>query len=143
MYLVSVKKTKLKRYLKDTLGYSFNGLYEFLKAFFELYEKGTQDLEAIEILLEEIGYNNIKDIPISEYPKIRVIIQQKAEDWQSILDSEYCSYLILDAWQKGRIIIFINDAIIENLNEPITIHEDTIICFIDKEKINNINFKKQ
>lgn len=95
MYLVSVKKTKLKQYIKDTLNYRFNDLYEFLKALFELYEKGTKDLEAIEILIDEIGYKNIKDIPISEYPKIRAVIQQKTEDWQSLLDSEYCSYLAL------------------------------------------------
>ncbi len=143
MTSIEISKLKLtpKSYLKNFLTYQFESLLLLIFELFESYQHGQKEIIEIEALLEEIGYSNLKEIPIYEIETIRTIVKSKLEEWERQEDSEYLSYKLMAAIQAKNIIVFVDNILIEDVEKPISITPDSIITFINKLKIGSISFK--
>jgi hypothetical protein len=72
---------KSKNYIQDLWVLNYPTLLHLIKALFEHHQSGRKDLQKIQLLLQTIGYQNLKDIPKTEFAAIRQLIKTKMPDW--------------------------------------------------------------
>ena len=129
-----------KNYLKNFLNYEFESLLQLLYELFDNHKHGHREIFEIEALLDEIGYSNLKEIPKNETEKIENLIRSKLMEWERQADSEYLSYKLMYAIQCLSILVFIDNEVIEDFENPILLKSNSVISFINKSKIDSISF---
>lgn len=132
---------KTARYLQGLNLYEFPSLLHLVFELLDTYTSGRKELEDIELLLDETGYANLRDIPEAEIESIKQLIIQKLPDWKRFADTEYIGYKLMAAIGRQEISVFADDQIIQNPELPITLSENSIIAFIHHPKISQIQFK--
>lgn len=133
-------KTRSKNYLENLDIWMFPSLLHLIQAFFETYTKGTTDWEHIQLLLEATGYGSLNEIPRSELAQIKETVARMQPVWEADEDAEKCTYLLLAAILKKDILVYIDDRVIENIEHKITLQPNSIVAFINRLKITQINF---
>ena len=129
-----------KNYLENLGIWVFPSLLHLIQAFFETYTKGTTDWEHIQLLLEATGYGSLNEIPRSELAQVKETVARMQPVWEADEDAEKCTYLLLAAILKKDILVYIDDRVIENIEHKITLQPDSIVAFINRLKITQINF---
>lgn len=141
MERIAIKpKIKRKRYLEGLWIDEYPNLLHLFFELFDTYKSGRKDLEDIQRLLDLISYNNLKDIPEEEVVKIKSLIINNLGNWKLQDDTERVAFLLMSAVLTKDILVFIDDNIIEDTEQPITLNEKSIISFINNQKISNITF---
>ena len=133
-------KTRSKNYLENLDIWMFPSLLHLIQAFFETYTKGTTDWEHIQLLLEATGYGSLNEIPRSELAQVKETVERMQPVWEADEDAEKCTYLLLAAILKKDILVYIDDRVIENIEHKITLQPNSIVAFINRLKITQINF---
>jgi len=133
-------KTRSKNYLENLDIWMFPSLLHLIQAFFETYTKGTTDWEHIQLLLEATGYGSLNEIPRSELAQIKETVARMQPVWEAGEDVEIRTYLLLAAILKKDILVYIDDRVIENIEHKITLQPNSIVAFINRLKITQINF---
>ncbi len=133
-------KIRSKNYLENLGIWVFPSLLHLIQAFFETYTKGTTDWEHIQLLLEATGYGSLNEIPRSELAQVTETVARMQPVWEADEDAEKCTYLLLAAILKKDILVYIDDRVIENIEHKITLQPDSIVAFINRLKITQINF---
>jgi hypothetical protein len=129
-----------KNYLKSLNKYHFDSLLHLCLMLFSTHIKGTQDLEEIYQLLDEIGYQNLKDIPADEMDAIAAYVELVLPDWKREQDPERRTYLLLAAIQRHDIVVLIDDDVVSEVQAEVLLEPDSVISFIDKNKLSRITF---
>lgn len=129
-----------KNYVKHLHGYRFASLLELVLSLFLLHKRGTRDLDDINILLEDLRYDNLKQIPDPEKEAIRHYVDQMMPEWKRDQDEEKQTYLLLASFLRREIVVFIDNTIIENIDNEIVLTDESIITFVDHSKISRITF---
>jgi hypothetical protein len=137
--VVKIKK-KSKNYIQDLWVLTYPTLLHLIQALFEQHLKGRKDLQNIQLLLQTIGYQNLKDIPKSEIAAIRQLIHTQMPHWMIHEDAEYLTYTFLAAFQQQEILILVDDALVTDLNAPIQLHYQSTIAIIHQPLIHPISF---
>ncbi len=137
--VVKIKK-KSKNYIQDLWILTYPTLLHLIKALFEQHQKGRKDLQNIQLLLQTIGYQNLKDIPKAEISAIRQLIQTKMPDWMIYEDAEYLTYAFLTAFQQQEILILVDNVPIMDMNAPIQLHHQSTIAIISQPLLQTISF---
>jgi hypothetical protein len=133
-------KIRSKNYLENLGIWVFPSLLHLIQAFFETYTKGTTDWEHIQLLLAATGYGSLNEIPRSELAQVKETVARMQPVWEADEDAEKCTYLLLAAILKKDILVYIDDRVIENIEHKITLQPDSIVAFINRLKITQINF---
>jgi hypothetical protein len=129
-----------KNYVKGLNQYRFDSVFQLCLSLFSTYRKGTQDVEDIYQLLDDIGYSNLKDIPADEIEAIAAYVEMLLPDWNSANDPERRTFLLAAAIQRRDLLVVIDEEVVNDLGTEILIAPDSIISFIDKRKISDITF---
>lgn len=129
---------KVIGYLKNIPSYQFPTPFHLILSLFSTYEKGNKDIEDIQILLDYLGYNNLKEISSEMLTEIEKIIRINQYEWEKLSDPERCTYLLLHEIKQKNILMVIDNKIIEDLTDKIKINPNTIISFVDFKYINAI-----
>ncbi len=133
-------KIRSKNYLENLGIWVFPSLLHLIQAFFETYTKGTTDWEHIQLLLAATGYGSLNEIPRSELAQVKETVARMQPVWEADEDAEKCTYLLLAAILKKDILVYIDDRVIEKIEHKITLQPDSIVAFINRLKITQINF---
>lgn len=137
-----ITKIKIDRkvvgYLKKLPSYRFPTPFDLVFSLFLTYEKGDEYVEDIRILLDYLGYKNLKEIPPETINNIKEIIKTNWNEWEKLSDPERCTYLLLHEVKQKNILMMIDTNIVEDLSQYIEITSDSIISFIDLQYINAI-----
>lgn len=142
MALIEVSKLRQKQkgYVKSLYTYEFNSLFDLVFELFAGYQHGQKEIIEIGVLLDEIGYSNLKDIPENDFEKVRNIVRSRLPEWEWQEDTELLTYKLMAAIQSKKIIVIVDDMIIEDLSAPISLMLTSSISFINKLKIDSISF---
>ncbi|MFB9076710.1 hypothetical protein ACFFLS_24155 [Flavobacterium procerum] len=135
------EKLKTKPYLKNFTVYTFPSFIHLILELFEKHEHGHKQIFEIELLLEELGYSNLKEIKKSEIDSVKNLIISKLEEWELNDDSEILAYKLLAAIKNKNLTVYIDNQIIQDLEMPISITPESVIAFINNSKLNSISFK--
>lgn len=137
---ISTLVKRQKKYLKKDFQSDFASLYHLVFYLFDNYEHGHKEVLEIEKLLEQTGYDNLKEIPKSELERIRKIIQLNLPQWEAEEDSEYLSYKLMAAILTKRVVVILDDEVVEDTERHISIRPDAVISFINNDKLDSITF---
>ncbi len=134
-------KNKTKSYLRHFLFYDFDNLMHLL---FELFSYNELENKYIDnIIYDEIislGYKHVRDIAPEVKKQLEKQYFQLLHQYDKDFDEEKYTYLLMAKIVSGDIIMTIDDKLIEDYKVPIHLNEDSVISFIDKDKLNNYNF---
>lgn len=133
-------KVKSKRHLKGLWKYEFPSLVHLIYELFATYTNGRKEIFEIQLLLDEIGYRNLKDIPSDEVDSIRVLIKEKLPEWQMFDDEEFITYQLMAAISNKDILVIIDDNIIADIHKSLPINSNSIITFFNNQRLNQITF---
>lgn len=137
---ISRLKKAQKNYLKNIHHYRFGSLFQLVYELFDNHEHGHKELFGIEQLLEETGYNNLKDIPATEAARIKKLIRSKLPEWERQEDAEYLGYKLMAAMHAGMVTVIVDDKVIHDPEQPISITPESLVSFINCGKLNSITF---
>lgn len=131
-----------RTYLKKVDRFQYESLLSFV---FELFHKHHFEDKEVELflldLLSQSGYSSIERIPILELQIIADYFLENRDQYKVDYDEEKLTYLLLAAIQKNDIITIVDNAIITDINAPLSIHNSSTVSFIYKKKIETITFK--
>lgn len=133
-------KIKSKKYLKGLWKYEFPSLIYLIFELFETYTNGYKEIFEIQLLLDEIGYRNLKDIPKDEVENIRALIKQKLPEWKMFDDAEFVTYQLMAAISKKDILVIIDNNVIVDIDQPLSIDLNSTIVFFNNQLLNQIKF---
>lgn len=129
-----------KNYVKALNQYRFDSVFHLCLSLFSSYRKGTEDVEEIYQLLDDIGYANLSDIPADEVEAIAAYVEMMLPDWNRENDPDRRTYLLAAAIQRQDVLVLIDDKVVDDLDTEILLAPNSIIEFIDKRKISDITF---
>ncbi|RYU93477.1 hypothetical protein [Emticicia agri] len=133
-------RVKSKRHLKGLWKYEFPSLIYLIFELFETYTDGRKEIFEIQLLLDEIGYRNLKDIPADEVESIRALIKEKLPEWKMFDDPEFVTYQLMAAIRNKDILVIVDDTVIDDIHQPFPIHSNSIITFFNNQLLNQITF---
>lgn len=125
-------------YLKKLPSYRFPTSFDLIFSLFLTYEKGNKYVEDIAVLLDCLGYKNLKEIPPETLDNVKELIKMNWDYWENLSDPERCTYLLLHEIKQKNILMMIDTNIVEDLSKEINITSKSIISFIDLQYINSI-----
>jgi|GEM_PF-3290764 hypothetical protein len=129
---------KIIGYLKNIPSYQFPTPFHLVLSLFSTYEKGNKDMEDIQVLLDYLGYKNLNEISPEMLSDIEEIIKINQHEWEKLSDLELCTYTLLHEIKKKNILMMIDNKIIEDLSDKITLTPNSTISFIDLKYINTL-----
>lgn len=129
-----------KKYLENFVAFEFTSLFHLIVELFDNYLHGQKEIIEIETLLNTTGYSNLKEIPQHQIEKTKELIRSSLQEWKRQEDTEYMTFKLLAAIVERRVIVIIDDNVIDNPEKEISITANSNISFIDNTKLNSITF---
>jgi len=142
MQLLIRAETFDKNYLIPTINKEYENV---LSLVFELFSKHHFLDRAAELylyqLLKDTGYASVEDIPLPQLNTIVDYFLKHRNQYKVNYDEERLTYLLLAAIQSNKIILIIDNSMIIDLMNPISLEQDSTITFFKIEKLHSIKFK--
>ncbi|MDB5252785.1 MAG: hypothetical protein JWP27_1954 [Flaviaesturariibacter sp.] len=132
---------RLRDYCATLPGPSFPTLLHLVEALFAHHAKGTSDHDAITRLLDALGYHNLGAITPDDMPRVHATIRRLLPRWTNELDPERQAYNVMAAIVRGDVTVFIDDAVVTDLEAPIRLGPDPVLAFIDHTRIASTSFQ--
>ena len=91
--------------------------------------------------LEEAGLRDISDLSQEEAKSIQHYLFAQKDSFGLEKDAERLTYLLLAAIQRKSILVILDEDVIDQFDQGLTLKKDSVLEFIRVEKIDNISFK--
>jgi len=135
------KEGRAKTYLRNFTVFEFDNLLQLI---FELFQSNPIEAEEVDDVLYNyiisLGYTNIHDISEETKKELDYWYFELLESYHKRFDEEKLTYLLLAKIVNNEIIVLIDNTPVKNIKQSINIHKNSIISFIDRQKINDIKF---
>lgn len=143
MITINLKSDKpAKAYLKDFTRYKFKTVPDFI---FELFSKNHIEPREAEdfvyTLIQNMGYKTIQEIPADELQVIENTFYKLLEQEEAKLDNEKIAYIVLAGINNRNLILLIDNQPIADTQSEIHLNHDSVVTFLDKNRIQDITFK--
>lgn len=134
-------KSYTKNYLRALDRLSFHNLMDLIWELFENHQIPKTDLDdLIYQLLENLGYQQFTDIPEAELKRIARFYYHPKNRPLANYDSEKETYLLMANILNENVITFIDQKVLKDTRAAIQLHEESVISFINQNKIQAIQF---
>lgn len=131
-----------KTYFRNVEATQYDSFLDLIWELFASHQFENKEIELqIYSFLTSLGYASLEQVPKGELQIIADHFLERKEDYKINPDEEKLTYLLLAAIQRGELIPYFDKKIIEDLKAPIRLRANSVIAFINKNKIENITFK--
>jgi hypothetical protein len=135
-------ENRTRNYLLKMKRYEFNSLMDLIDELFknQLPETSESD-NIIYELIKSMGYQSISEIPTEELAEIESYYYQLKEKEEAEFDREKLVFLLMAKLKNGQLLLMIDNQLINNHQKRIILKRNAVITFIDKNKVQGIEFK--
>ena len=136
-----IKGEKSTNYLKKITNFEFDNLLQLI---FELFQSNPGEADEVDDILYDyitsLGYESVHDIPEETKKELEDWYFELLEKYHKKFDEEKLTYLLLGKIVNGEIIVLIDNIPVKDIRDRILLQKNSIISFINRQKINDIKF---
>lgn len=121
--------------------YYFESLVVLIAKLFLSYDRVREEWQEVELVLQHLGYTSLSEVDAKNMDKASEWIAAELSRFELEHDAEYMLYRLLSAIERKEVWVYLNNGIITNIHDSISIPKDGIISFIDATRFNQMTFQ--